>query len=250
MNHSHSTRSVEERNQITLEVMQSLSNKGFTFLGWYEGKIGYSHKVLWECPDHGTQCSVSQTILSGSGCPSCANPHQKIFYINAIFNDAGNNTGNIKFGIAVNPVNRIKDQNNKNKYKMSNIAIVTFDNVFSCRSAESLCKKQLLCKVESMENMPDGYTETTSENNFKTVLDICESFGGIAISGFASESLKERHRATPGIQKERKPYSSDRGKNTKQAIQELKAKGMKQKAIAEALGIDLNTVKYHCRKKK
>lgn len=62
--------------------------------------------------------------------------------------------------------------------------------------------------------------------------------------------LPQAEITTLGIEKERKPYSSDRGKDTKQAIQELKAKGMKQKAIAEALGIDLNTVKYHCRKKK
>ncbi|MXF04124.1 hypothetical protein FQ041_25585, partial [Escherichia coli] len=55
--------------------------------------------------------------------------------------------------------------------------------------------------------------------------------------------LPQAEITTLGIEKERKPYSSDRGKDTKQAIQELKAKGMKQKAVAEAFGLGIATVK-------
>lgn len=137
--------------------------------------------IYWNihCPD----CASPPSPQSGSlrlGQRSCACSHhrQKNAYIHIVNPE---NPVAVKFGVTLHPETRIKQQNSKSSYKISQYAVYLFDSVESCKKAERDCKKQLECGILTKQEMPDGWSETTWFYNLEKITTIYEYNGGIKI---------------------------------------------------------------------
>lgn len=152
--------------------------KGYTFIqAFYQGEA-YSHgSIEYSCPEHGLQKMAFKNLLTGRGCPECANKTQQQCYINRVFDMDGKPYA-LKFGIANDSERRVKVQNYKNKLTMEQERVYLFPTVEACKKAEKHCKEVLECGVVSKEKMQDGWTETTYLLNFTKIIEIYESFGG------------------------------------------------------------------------
>jgi hypothetical protein len=128
-------------------------------------------------------CTRKLEAQAGSlrlGQRSCAcSPHrQKNAYIHIVNPE---NPVAVKFGVTLHPETRIKQQNSKSSYKISQYAVYLFDSVESCKKAERDCKKQLECGILTKQEMPDGWSETTWFYNLEKITTIYEYNGGIKI---------------------------------------------------------------------
>ena len=138
---------------------------------WRSDRV--DHKGFWSywniwCPECETQ-GVSQAydLQQGKRSCECSPSRQKSCYINLLFKDSEPIA--LKFGIANVPEVRIKSLNRTARLEVINIAIYDFPDKISCIAAERRCKKELLCGVISREDMPDGWTETVSLEDIKSL---------------------------------------------------------------------------------
>ena len=145
-----------------------------------ENKGGCANAVYWSvyCPDCGEVGEASSGNLQQGKRPCACSPHrQQEAYIN-VLRDLNDQVVAIKFGVANNSEVRVKQQNNKCFYEVSNHSVYYFPDKKSCIMAENECIQRLACGVISKEFMPDGYTETTWAFNLDKIISIYEKHGG------------------------------------------------------------------------
>ena len=165
------------KEQWTYRVEQDLNNRGLKFLEWIEEAKG-SSKLKYLCAEHGVQIATAYSLVqNGTGCPICAGNIQRQAYINRVLDEDGIVCA-LKFGIATNQKRRLYIQNWKNAFTMNVAAIYVFDSSTKCKAAEKKCKAILNCQVLNKYQLFDGYTETTSLENYQKIVEIYESFGG------------------------------------------------------------------------
>lgn len=130
------------------------------------------------CPRCGSIAeSLHGNLLKGARPCLCAPDHQREAYINLVKDESGGVVC-VKFGIAVNSINRAKKQNRHSFYLVENYLTFSFPDVHSTKKAEKVCKKTLDCRFISKEFMLDGYTETTSKDNIGKIIEIYKAHGG------------------------------------------------------------------------
>ena len=173
-----SKRHIYSKEQWMFRFKLLCEERGYTFIqAVYEGEA-YSHgDIEYSCPEHGLQKMAFKNLLTGRGCPECANKTQQQCYINRVF-DMNGKPYALKFGIANDSEQRVKGQNSKNQFTMEQERVYFFPTVEACKNAEKHCKKVLECGIVSKEKMKDGWTETTYLLNFTKIVEIYESFGG------------------------------------------------------------------------
>lgn len=140
------------------------------------------HKRYWYmyCPDCETEGEANMVgFYKGARCCNCTSQRPQETYINLLMEK--DDVVAIKFGVANNSEERIKNQSRLCSYEIVNYGVWKYPKVSSCRSAERACMKELDCGVVSKELMPDGYTETTSPLNIDKVMTIFEREGGIRV---------------------------------------------------------------------
>ncbi len=149
---------------------------------WRSGRPNsYGYPVYWHmsCPECGELGeSQSGNLQIGQRPCACNMQRQQEAYLNWVVDDH-NNAVALKFGIANNSKQRVKQQNSKSIYEVRQYQVYTFPDVSSCKSAERECIQSLECGVIDRASMPDGYTETTSVLNLNKVRVIYEKWGGI-----------------------------------------------------------------------
>lgn len=144
-------------------------------------KVNYVNsltKISITCIVHGEFMQVPSSHLQGIGCPKCKGNIQKQAYINLVSDGVVDLA--LKFGIANNSDSRVYDQNRKSKLLVTQLAVWEFPSVDMCKNAERMVKstnKQILTK----EDLPDGYTETSSLSDLEHIIRIYEEFGGVRI---------------------------------------------------------------------
>jgi len=140
-------------------------------------------KTYWimSCPAcEGTGESQSGSLQKGQRPCACSTHRQQECYINWLV-DNHNMAVAIKFGIANNSKQRIKQQDSKSAYTLKQHSIYQFPSVQQCKQAERECKKELETGVVLKRDMPDGWTETTWSYNIGKVVDIYKRNGGVLV---------------------------------------------------------------------
>ena len=146
-------------------------------------KTKQGFKVYWfmSCPECGeTGESFSGNLQLGCRACGCSQHRQQECYINWLI-DGHNNAVAIKFGIANNSKQRVKQQDSKSAYTLKQHSVYVFPSVQQCKQAERECKKELETGVVLKRDMPDGYSETTWAYNIGRVKDIYERNGGVLV---------------------------------------------------------------------
>ena len=138
------------------------------------GRKEYWFVLCPECGETGT--SLNCNLQRGRVPCSCGVHRQQECYINWIL-DSDNRVA-IKFGIARDSKQRIKQQNSKCAYEVQQYQVYKFLDVASCKKAERECKKELECGILLKRDMPDGYSETTWVYNLSKIQDIYKRNGG------------------------------------------------------------------------
>lgn len=164
---------------------------GYGFIGFLKDWSGKSTRVKMNCEAHGEWVGGSTQMLVNKGltCPSCSRAEQKQAYINLVA-DGGNYIA-IKFGITIDTSLRVKQQNNKSVYEVSNHSVYMFKSAGGCRLAENICKETLVCGILSKQEMPDGYTETTWLYNLDKIIEVYEANGGVLVDSRFSTLVGE-----------------------------------------------------------
>lgn len=118
--------------------------------------------------------------LGNKGC-SCSVFNMKYCYVNII--KLENNSSFIKFGITNNLENRIKrfKINNRNVISVENFGVWKFKTMNLARKVEQEIKNTLERPVVSKNELPDGWTETTSLSNLERIIEIYEKDGGTRV---------------------------------------------------------------------
>lgn len=136
----------------------------------------YKH---WEvfCPTCNiTYTARSSTLQAGCiGC-NCARSNQKQAYINKIYDFDG--IVCLKLGVSHNSEKRRSQIQLATSYTVVLSDVFAFESAMDCRKAEKICKNSLECAVVSKEEMPDGYSETTSIDNYDEIVKIYQDNGG------------------------------------------------------------------------
>lgn len=143
----------------------------------FEREEGEDYWLVY-CPECGENVRSLSCNLSRGRIPcACSPQRQKIAYINKISDSSGELIA-VKFGIAVDPAKRVKDQSLRCKFKVEKYLTFSFDLVELCKKAEKCCLKEMDCGVLTKEDMPDGWTETTSPENIEKIIEIYTMYGG------------------------------------------------------------------------
>lgn len=167
--------------QWIYRITKACQERWDQFVG-FVGKVGNMSKFKYLCRGHGEQTSTPANYLRGVGCSECAGSSQQEFYINAILDEYGEDTGSYKLGIAKDSDIRIKGQNAKNNYSMHRVALFDLPSYQACRALESLLKnKKVVPSIGSIErlHMKDGYSETFLREDLAIVLSAINQAGGI-----------------------------------------------------------------------
>lgn len=143
-----------------------------------EGKKVYWHMSCPECGETGEV--TSSNLQKGKRPCACSQHRQQECYVNWLI-DNNNVAVAIKFGIANNSKQRIKQQDSKSAYTLKQHSVYSFPSVQQCKQAERECKKELETGVVLKRDMPDGYSETTWAYNIGRVKDIYERNGGVLV---------------------------------------------------------------------
>ncbi|UZS00840.1 endonuclease [Pseudomonas phage vB_PsaM_M1] len=141
-----------------------------------QGSKSYWYMYCPDCKQTG-ESFIGDLQLGGRSC-NCSRQRQQEAYINLLIDDH-NNPVAIKFGIAIDSKQRIKNQNRQSVYTINQHSIYIFPSVKSCKQAERDCKEKLECGVVLKRDMPDGYSETTWVYNLEKIIEIYELNGGI-----------------------------------------------------------------------
>lgn len=168
----------QEQYEYRIKKKMQESNTTDEFVGFIDGFKNAKSKFTRFCKTHGNfETSVHSYLTSNSECPQCANQSQQECYINFIKD--GDSVVALKVGIAKDSEERIKSQNRESSFDVEQFAVWEFPSVKACKSSESYVKKHLPCRFLSKEQMPDGYTETTSPENLNYIISIFEKYGGV-----------------------------------------------------------------------
>lgn len=149
-----------------------------------ERKTKYGVKRYWfvSCPECGeTGESLSGNLQRGKRPCACSTHRQQEAYVNLVVDDHDVVVA-IKFGIANNSRQRIKQQNSRSVYSLKLHSVYTFPSVEQCKKAERECKQEIECGMILKRDMPDGYTETTWLYNLEKIEEIYKRNGGIQVS--------------------------------------------------------------------
>jgi len=151
---------------------------------WRSDKINNrGWRLYWFvlCPICGetNECQSSNLTQGKLSC-GCSRHSQKQAYLNSILDENGTNVA-IKFGISKDSIRRMKQQNSKTVYTITNHSIHVFPTVKSCKKAELECKQELECGILLRRDMPDGWSETTWVYNLDKIIEIYERNGGIRV---------------------------------------------------------------------
>lgn len=166
-------------------MTKACQERGDQFVG-FVGKISNNSKFKYLCSVHGEQIATPNNYLKGRGCPGCKNRNQQEFYINAIVDEYGEDTGAYKLGIAKDSDIRLKTQNAKNNYSMKRVALFDMPSYQICRETESLLKsKDVVPSIGYVErlHMKDGASETFHVDDLQLVIDTIEKAGGYLKGG-------------------------------------------------------------------
>ena len=147
-----------------------------------ERKNSHGCKSYWfmSCPECGeTGESFGSNLSKGQRSCACSIHRQQECYINQVIDDHG--VVALKFGIANNSKQRMKQQSSKSIYTLKQHSVYTFRSVEECKKAERECKQELECGVVLKLDMPDGYTETTWVYNLEKIEEIYKRNGGVKI---------------------------------------------------------------------
>lgn len=148
-----------------------------------ERKTKQNSPIYWYmyCPECNLIAeSLSGNLQKGSRPCACSEMRQQECYVNLLIEqDSG--VVAVKFGVANNSKQRIKQQSSKCVYTIKQHSVYLFPDVYSCKNAERECLQQLECGVVLKRDMPDGYTETTWVYNLDKIIEIYERNGGIKI---------------------------------------------------------------------
>jgi len=139
-----------------------------------QGKKNYWYVSCPECGETGE--SMSSHLQKGQRPCVCSKHRQQEGYINFVVDN--DYIVAIKFGIARDSKQRIKNQNRQCVYEIHNYQVYTFPSVAGCKKAERECLQELECGVVLKRDMPDGYTETTWYYNLEKIIQIYERNGG------------------------------------------------------------------------
>lgn len=167
--------------QWIFRMTKTCQERGDQFIG-FVGKIGAKQVFNYLCNLHGEQSALPYNYLIGKGCPQCAGKNMQEFYINAILDEYGEDTGAYKLGIAKDSDVRLKGQNAKNNYSMQRVALFDLPSYQVCRALESLLKsKEVVPSIGSVErlHMKDGHSETFLREDLAIVLSAINKVGGI-----------------------------------------------------------------------
>lgn len=146
-----------------------------------EKKSPNGKRVYWHifCPECGEEAESQRSNLQeGFRACACSRSRQQECYINWVV-DANLVAVAVKFGISSDSSRRIKSQARRSIYSVLQYLIFKFPDVDSCKKAERECKKELECGILSKDEMPDGYTETTSVINLFSIIEIYKRNGGV-----------------------------------------------------------------------
>jgi predicted nucleic-acid-binding Zn-ribbon protein len=148
------------------------------FIGFIDGFKNAKSKFTRFCKTHGNyETTVHGYLDRNSECPQCANQTQQQGYINLV--KQNEKIVALKFGIAKDSKQRSNTQHFKTKLDIEQLAVWEFPTVKACKYSESYVKKHLPCSLLTKQEMPDGYTETTSVENLEAIIKIYEDFGGV-----------------------------------------------------------------------
>ncbi|MNF85567.1 hypothetical protein D3C84_679660 [compost metagenome] len=140
-----------------------------------QGFATYWHVHCPECDSVGE--AQSEELRRGCRPCLCSKFRQQQAYINWLV-DNTNQAVALKFGIANNAKQRVKQQDRKCVYEVRQYLVYTFPTKKQCLAAERECKQTLPCAIISKDDMPDGYTETTYTYNLARIKAIYEKHGG------------------------------------------------------------------------
>lgn len=168
----------QEQYEYRIKKKMQESKTPDEFVGFVDGFKNHRSKFTRFCKTHGEyETTVDAYLNMDSCCQSCSNQNQQECYINLV-KDSDSIIA-LKFGIAKNSKQRIKDQNRASSFNVEQYNVWTFPDVKACKAAEKFIKQNLKCKVLTKQEMPDGYTETTSVENLREIIKIYEDFGGV-----------------------------------------------------------------------
>ena len=153
-------------------------NLPYIFICWVNIYKNAFSKFSYKCQKHGNQITSVNTFLNQEAiCPQCAGQNQQECYINGVYDS--DVLVALKFGVTNNSIRRKKEQNRESIFEVKQLKVFSFPSVELCKAAEAACKGELVCGILSKQEMPDGYTETTSPLNMEKIISIYKRFDGI-----------------------------------------------------------------------
>jgi len=145
------------------------------------GKVGTAR--LWEvvCGKCG-DCYATKTvsIVAGKKQCSCNNPEQRFLYIFNVVDEKGNVVA-IKFGVSSDPKLRAAQQQRKTTYKVEVSDVFEFKTSYEGRKLEEAFTGLSGTPRLKKEEYPDGFTETTKEENREEIIKICLESGAVRV---------------------------------------------------------------------
>ena len=121
--------------------------------------------------------STGSSLQKGKRSCACSKHRQQECYINWVLD--GENPVALKFGVARDSKQRIKQQDSKSAYTLKQHSVYQFSSVQECKQSERECLQELDCGVVLKRDLPDGYTETTWVYNLEKIIEIYERNGGV-----------------------------------------------------------------------
>jgi len=132
--------------------------------------------LLLKCPECGSLSESKSHHLKDGRKPCCSYYRQKEAYI-LLVRDSEIEVA-LKFGIANNTNLRVQALKNVNKLDFDLLGTWIFLNESDCKSAEKACFLALNTGIVGKDFMKEGFTETTTLNNFDNIVKIYEKFNG------------------------------------------------------------------------
>lgn len=167
------------KTQWEYRLGKECASRGYAFKSWKDNRYKSNAVFIYVCPKHGEQSVFANHFLCGNGCPECAGQNQQQCYINVVKDEELPVA--LKIGIAKDSDIRLRQQNSKNLFQMSRIALYEFPTVEDCKSAERMCLSELRCSILSSRELKDGWTETVALTDYDKVVSIYERFGGVRV---------------------------------------------------------------------
>ena len=168
------------KNSKTIEQFIKDAKEKRTDINFDYSKVVYINaltKVTIIDPVFGEFQVTPANFLNGQDHPVRAGKSQQYAYINSILDN--NLLVALKYGIEKQKGKRVNQQNKKSLFTVESLCVYCFPTVEQCKDAERECKKLFGNGFLTKEEMPDGYTETTTIANLEKIISIYEKWGGV-----------------------------------------------------------------------